>query len=669
MYFTFDTVGSRVQIGTRTFTVVACLPSEKRQLQAETGEYTIFTRTELTNLYFDRKLFFVMNDCIMQYGTKDQLVAPADLSRLSETKLAAIDRKMVYIKALYSPELNRFCMDAHAQRRLGDVAFRLEDRNPPHPVTVWRWVQRWKKSYGDPTALKPRKKKALSVDINKTDDIVTISGSARFDPEAVLITAQYIRSFYLTQQRHSIDETANEIERHIESLNARRQDGKILVPPSVRTLARWISKLDKYQVCRLRYGEETARRNFPNLAAAPQPQEILERVELDHTPLDLMVVDMDKRLILGRPWLVALIDAYSRMVLGFHLSFGPPSIDSVFACIKHAVSPKQYISERYPDIKNAWPCQGLFQTIHVDNAMENHSHAIQSSMLTLSAVLEFSPAGAPNFKGKVENFLGKVNRKLIHRMPGTVFSNPSERGEYDYEETAIIDLNDLDWAIHKWIVDVYHQTPHAGIRTTPQERWAQSAETHVMRLPAIPQQLDVILGVPRERTLRRCGVELFHLYYNCDRLHAMARKHGHGFHVQLKFNTKDIGAIYVFDPDENEYFRVPAIDADYANGLPLRVHLMVMKTFRQQKEGKGVNRPSHLALLEARSSIWSKLERMRGSKKLKSRKKAAREFGYGSDQQKGSAGKASVEPPISDHEPIPNPEGVYNSSFPTISLR
>lgn len=669
MYFTFDTVGSRVQIGTKTYTVIACLPSEKRQLQAETGEYTIFTRTELTNLFFDRKLFFIINDCVMHYGTKDQVLAPVDLSGVPEARLAAIDRKLAYVKAMYSPELDRFCIDANAQARISEVAARLGDSAPPHNVTVWRWMQRWKRSYGDAASLNARKRKALSIEINKTDDIISIGHTARFDPEVVVVAAHYIRSFYLTTQRHTIEETAGQIEREIELLNARHENGKTLVAPSVRTLARWIAKLDKCEVCRLRYGEDTARRNFPNLKAAPQPAEILERVELDHTPLDLMVVDTSRQLILGRPWLVALIDAYSRMVLGFHFSFGPPSIDSVFACIKHAVTPKQYVSERYQDIRNTWPCHGLFQTIHVDNAMENHSHAMQCSMLTLGAVLEFSPVRSPNFKGKIENFLGKVNRKLVHRMPGTVFSNPIERGEYDYKNTAVIDVNDLEWAIHKWIVDVYHQTPHSGIRTKPQNRWEESAASHVMRLPASPQQLDVILGVPRERTLRRCGIELFHLYYNCDRLHELARKHGYGFHVHLKFDPKDIGGIFVFDSDANEYFRVPALDADYASGLPLRVHLMVMKEFRKQKAGKGINRPSHITLLEARASIWSELERLLGSKKLRSRKKAARELGYGSHEPRSPESEMKAEPPIDFDVPIQAPDQSVKTSFPTISLR
>lgn len=667
MYFTFDTVGSRVQIGTKTYTVIACLPSEKRQLQAETGEYTIFTRTELTNLFFDRKLFFVMNDCIMQYGNKEQMIAPVDLSRVSETRLAAIDRKLAYVKAMYSPELGRFCIDSSAQTRIAKVALQLGDSSPPHYVTVWRWLQRWKRSYGDATSLNARKKKAISIEINKTDDAISIGHTARIDPEAVVVAAHYIRSFYLTTQRHTIEETAGEIERQIELINAGRANEKPLVAPSVRTLARWIAKLDKYEVCRLRYGEETARRNFPNLKAAPQPAEILERVELDHTPLDLMVVDTERQLILGRPWLVALIDAYSRMVLGFHFSFGPPSIDSVFACIKHAVMPKQYVSEHYPAIHNSWPCHGLFQTIHVDNAMENHSHAMQCSMLAFGSVLEFSPAGSPNFKGKVENFLGKLNRKLVHRMPGTVFGNPIERGDYDYESTAVIDVNDLNWAVHKWIIDVYHQTPHSGIRTTPQKRWNDSAAAHVMRLPASPQQVDVILGVPRERTLRRCGIELFHLYYNCDRLHAMACKHGHGHRVQIKFDTKDIGAIYVFDNDANEYFRVPALDTDYANGLPLRVHLMVMKQFRNQKHGKGANRPSHIALLEARASLWARFEQLLGHKKLKARKSAARDLGYGSQHTKSPAEEKvdtqTVVPP-----PVSTTDRVVDTVFQVISL-
>lgn len=48
---------------------------------------------------------------------------------------------------------------------------------------------------------------------------------------------------------------------------------------------------------------------------------VLERVELDHTELDIHVLHDDYKTLLGRPNITALIDHYSGMLLGFQISF------------------------------------------------------------------------------------------------------------------------------------------------------------------------------------------------------------------------------------------------------------------------------------------------------------------------------------------------------------
>jgi putative transposase len=66
----------------------------------------------------------------------------------------------------------------------------------------------------------------------------------------------------------------------------------------------------------------------------------LERVECDETKLDLMVIDTETRLPLGRPWLTTMIDVCTKMITGFYLSFHPPGYLSVMRCLLHAIRPK-----------------------------------------------------------------------------------------------------------------------------------------------------------------------------------------------------------------------------------------------------------------------------------------------------------------------------------------
>ncbi len=62
---------------------------------------------------------------------------------------------------------------------------------------------------------------------------------------------------------------------------------------------------------------------------------ILQRVEIDHSPLKV-VVGMEAGPI-GQPWLTLLIDYYSRMVTGFCLGFEPPSYGVIMEALRHAI--------------------------------------------------------------------------------------------------------------------------------------------------------------------------------------------------------------------------------------------------------------------------------------------------------------------------------------------
>jgi putative transposase len=61
-------------------------------------------------------------------------------------------------------------------------------------------------------------------------------------------------------------------------------------------------------------GAKAARERFDHVNHAPVIKQALERVQIDHTPVDLIVVDEISRKPLGRPWLSLVIDNASRMV-------------------------------------------------------------------------------------------------------------------------------------------------------------------------------------------------------------------------------------------------------------------------------------------------------------------------------------------------------------------
>jgi putative transposase len=66
----------------------------------------------------------------------------------------------------------------------------------------------------------------------------------------------------------------------------------------------------------------------------------MDVVQIDHTLVDVMVVDREHRRSIGRPWLTLAVDVASRAVIGFTVSLENPSALSVSRVLSHAVVPK-----------------------------------------------------------------------------------------------------------------------------------------------------------------------------------------------------------------------------------------------------------------------------------------------------------------------------------------
>nr|WP_229223937.1 transposase family protein [Duganella sp. sic0402] len=347
----------------------------------------------------------------------------------------------------------------------------------------------------------------------------------------------------------------------------------------------------------------------------------MERIEVDHTPLDLIVIDEDTALPLGRPWLTVAIDRYSRMIMGFYVCFHEPSSFSILQCLKRAVLPKEAWLMKYPDIKEPWPCHGIPELIASDNGMDLHSDAFVKICEEMGIQLLFCPAKEPEYKGSVERFFRTISQGLIHRLPGSVFSNVDQRGDYPSEEVAAIDLKTLMHLMTKWVVEVYHCSKHRKLGMTPLAKWTDGLGERSIELPAHPEQMDVLVGIPAKRTLFRYGLEVDNLFYNSADLQAIFGRAGaeSKLKLSLKYYEDDISYIHVLDPYTASYLRVPATDWDYTAGLTRHVHTLIQAAVRV-KHG---NRFNAARLLEAKAEIQEIVTTALSHKKMKMRKRGA----------------------------------------------
>ena len=114
-----------------------------------------------------------------------------------------------------------------------------------------------------------------------------------------------------------------------------------------------------------RYGKRRAEMEFRISGTGPQTSRALQRVSMDHTPGDIIVVDDNSMLPLGRPTITSALDEHTRCLLGFYAGFEPPSCLSVMRCLKHAILPKTYVGREFPSVKNHWDCYGVPELVVV----------------------------------------------------------------------------------------------------------------------------------------------------------------------------------------------------------------------------------------------------------------------------------------------------------------
>lgn len=575
------------------------LPTGKIQLEADNGELMNLTDGELRQRWFSGE--WVIDESTLG-SVRDALylAVPRDLSTYPERHQKEAQRRQRYLQAI-NPEATSY-NPASWRAAIEKAAAAMGDRNPPCPATVQAWWRRYRNTKSIHNLI-PHNKPSCGPKAKKRYGIFE----------------DVIASVYLTNQKLPKLAVVEQVYRQIEAINQGQPGEPPLKRPSRSTIYRWLDDLQQNLVDASRDGAESARVKYRAAIGSVKVGSVLERIEIDHTPLDLIVIDNLTKLPLGRPWLTMAIDAYSRMVVGFYTSFNAPSSHGVLQCLRRAILPKDDWLARFPDIKEQWPAYGIPDLIAVDNGTDLHSDALEAACLEMGIQILFCGSKTPQHKGAIERFFRTMNMGLIHRLPGTVFSNVDARGDYPAEDKAVIDMVTLVHLLTKWVVDIYNVSPHRGIGGRPLDRWLESAERRIIELPVYPQQLEVMTGIPAKRTLFHYGIELEGLHYNSDLLQSIRRRSGENRPVKLKYYEDSVAHIHVFDPYAKEYILVPARLAEYAEELPRDIHRLIREHARKRFGDQCLSSQ----LLEARAEIEAMIQQALRDKRMGSRKTGA----------------------------------------------
>ncbi len=265
-----------------------------------------------------------------------------------------------------------------------------------------------------------------------------------------------------------------------------RCEDKGVQAPSEKTFSREIKRLSEEVVKRAREGDKAAYsisefhwvidQSTPRHGERP-----FEIGHIDHTELDEQLVDSRTGENLGKAWLTILIDAYTRMILGFFLTFDPPSYRSCMAVIRHAL--KQH--GRIP------------KTIVVDQGKDFESAYFESLLARLECHKKSRPASKSRFGSVIERFFGVANQRLIHNLVGNNQALQKPRSmspSHDPRKLAVWTLPEFTNLFERFIDDAYANLIHPTLGISPREMMARGLALYGNRPHLlIPYTPDLIL--------------------------------------------------------------------------------------------------------------------------------------------------------------------------------
>ncbi|WP_423171256.1 Mu transposase C-terminal domain-containing protein [Stenotrophomonas maltophilia] len=556
---------------------------------------------------------------ILMAGDQASVLSPG-FEGLSEDDWREASRRMAELEPLMLPGATREQAESIARQ------FQV------HVATIYRWVKEYK-STGSIASLVPAKPDGGR-------------GKGRIDPLTEAIVSESISELYLTKQRLSVAKL-------MDSIAVRCRRAKV-VPPHDSTVRRRIAQLaDRLQVER-RHGRKAAEDKyaarpgrFPN---ADYPGAVWQ---IDHTPLDVLIVDDVHRLHVGRPWLTVAIDVYTRCIAGFYLSLDPPSEVSVGMCMVHAILPKEgWLAEL--QVTANWPVYGKPHTVHADNGKE-----FRSSMITRAAEqhrfrMEWRKVKTPNWGGHVERLIGTFNLQM-HALPGTTFSNISKRGEYAPHKEAVFTLAELEVYLTNYICNVYHQKQHSSTGRAPLKMYEHGLLGDGLvpgrGLPPIPRdpaslRLDFMPLI--ERTIQQYGVQLDKISYYDNVLNpwirAKDRETGKPRKFMFRRDPRDISVVYFLDPDTRRYYPL-----QYRNLQHPSMSLWELKEVKAQLVKEGRAEVDEALIFDTYERLSEMVDQAQTSS-VKARKSAQKKRGRQRTKQTEAAQESAAKPSVRKQE-------------------
>lgn len=476
---------------------------------------------------------------------------------LNDSEKREVNRRLRYVRELINHGIRKVT-ERSAKEKIDLFAKEIGEK-PPH----WQSVRAWVKAYVD----SGEKLKGL---------FPNHTAKGNREPRLCSILDQIIEreaKRFFHQRRSSMASIVRNVEARVIEHNINNA-GKEVKVPAYNTIKAKLTAKNYSESKRARYGKRSLRTELLSVNSGIETTYALERVEIDHTQLDIKLLHDQTFALLGRPHITVLIDHFTKMVLGFQLSFEVPSFASVSsACMNSFLKKDGLLYEM--GIDTCWPAHGVPKAIVADNGAEFWSGNFEIACGELGSILQYCPIRSGHYKSTIERFFGSLNSYVLDDLPGVV-RKPGKAGEnYDSSKDAKITFNEFKSYLCRWIVEIYHRLPVEKTGMTPLEMWQQSED--MFPVPEEDEfEIAPTLLASAERKHNRGGINTNGQIYNSPILEDLYRRDGPRYR-KFKYSRYDIGWIYVLDDVNNAYLKIESDDPAYASGVSIYEDRLIRK--------------------------------------------------------------------------------------------
>jgi len=262
-----------------------------------------------------------------------------------------------------------------------------------------------------------------------------------------------------------------------------------------------------------------------------------EIAHIDHTEVDLQIVHSVTSGNMGKFWLTLMVDAFSRRILAFYITFDPPSYRSDMMVLRECV-------RRF----NRLP-----QTIVTDNGRDFKSTYFQSLLARYKITPKLRPPHESRNGSICERMFGTSNSQLFHNLRGnskimknvrqvTKSVNPSNH--------AVWMLPALYELCREYFYEFYDTTEHSSLGESPRELFERAMVLAGKRpFRIIPYDEDFMMmtlpsikrGTSKVDPQR--GIKVRYLNYYCEEF---KKPDVAGSNVPVRYDPWDAGIVYAF---------------------------------------------------------------------------------------------------------------------------